>query len=75
MDFWKSAKFLTQLWPSGRDKPPPQRILMLSAAHQLGHGVAVVMDIQARYLASCGHAVFMGGPVSAHDYSYPAVHV
>lgn len=43
---------------------------MLSAAHQLGHGVAVVMDIQARYLAGCGHTVFMGGPVSAHDFSY-----
>jgi glycosyltransferase involved in cell wall biosynthesis len=71
MTLWKSAKFFTHIWSPSRDKQPQQRILMLSVAHQLGHGVAVVMDIQARYLAGCGHAVFMGGPVSAHDFSYP----
>lgn len=71
MGLWKSTKFLTHIWSPNRDKQPLQRILMLSAAHQLGHGVAVVMDIQARYLAGCGHTVFMGGPVSAHDFSYP----
>lgn len=68
MSLWANAKLITHLWPQSLRKisghPVPQRILMLSIAHQLGHGVAVVLDIQARYLASCGHEVFIGGPVS-----------
>lgn len=75
MNLWENAKLVTQLWSKSlrhsSAQLASQRILMLSAAHQLGHGVAVVMDIQARYLVSCGHEVFMGGPVSLHDFAYP----
>jgi GT2 family glycosyltransferase len=45
-------------------------ILMLSSTHQIGHGVAVVVDIQARHLASLGHRVIVGGPVSQSDFAY-----
>lgn len=45
-------------------------ILMLSSTHQIGHGVAVVIDIQARYLASLGHRVILGGPRSGNDFAY-----
>ncbi|CAN7774187.1 glycosyltransferase [Variovorax sp. LjRoot178] len=47
------------------------RILMLSVTHQIGHGVPVVVDLQARHLASVGHEVFIGGPVSTNEFSYP----
>lgn len=47
------------------------RILMLSSTHQIGHGVAVVVDLQARYLAALGHTVFVGGPRGAKDFAYP----
>lgn len=75
MNVWANVKLITNFWPQSlcntSDHPVSQRILMLSIAHQLGHGVAVVLDIQARYLASCGHEVFMGGPLSQHDFAYP----
>jgi GT2 family glycosyltransferase len=47
------------------------RVLILSITHQIGHGVAVVVDIHARHLASLGHDVILGGPFSASDFAYP----
>jgi GT2 family glycosyltransferase len=46
------------------------RILMLSSTHQVGHGVAVVVDLQARHLASLGHKVFVGGPIGTREFAY-----
>jgi GT2 family glycosyltransferase len=45
-------------------------VLMLSSTHQVGHGVAVVLDMQARYLAALGHRVILGGPLAANDFAY-----
>ncbi|MDM0077385.1 glycosyltransferase [Variovorax sp. J2P1-59] len=47
------------------------RIFMLSSTHQVGHGVAVVVDIQARYLAALGHTIYIGGPSQANEFPYP----
>jgi GT2 family glycosyltransferase len=48
----------------------PLRVLMLSITHQIGHGVAVVLRLQAEYLASKGIAVFIGGPTGTNEFSY-----
>jgi GT2 family glycosyltransferase len=56
--------------PPRRDKPWRQeqrphgklRILMLSLVHGMGHGVPLVLRLQAEYLARAGHEVFVGGP-------------
>ena len=45
-------------------------VLMLSSTHQVGHGVAVVVDIQARHLAALGHRVIVGGPRSTNEFPY-----
>jgi GT2 family glycosyltransferase len=49
----------------------PIRVLMLSVTHQVGHGVAVVVDLQAQYLLKCGFEVFVGGHKNANEFSYP----
>jgi GT2 family glycosyltransferase len=46
------------------------RILLLSITHQIGHGVAVVLDLQARHLVSEGHEVFIGGPTANAEFAY-----
>jgi GT2 family glycosyltransferase len=38
------------------------RVLMLSSVHGQGHGVPVVLRLQAEHLAGLGHEVFIGGP-------------
>jgi GT2 family glycosyltransferase len=53
-----------------RESSGKLRILMLSSTHQIGHGVAVVVDLQARHLASLGHKVFVGGPLGAREFAY-----
>lgn len=58
---WRLAK---------RRKGGPLTILILSATHQVGHGVPVVINIQAAYLASLGHRVILGGPASDNDFDY-----
>lgn len=45
-------------------------ILMLSSTYQVGHGVAVVIDIQARHLASLGHRVILGGPSAKNEFTF-----
>lgn len=58
-------------WVLARRQSEASRcILMLSSTHQVGHGVAVVVDIQARHLASLGHRVVVGGPRSTNDFAY-----
>jgi GT2 family glycosyltransferase/glycosyltransferase involved in cell wall biosynthesis len=46
------------------------RILMLSIVHDMGHGVPVVLRLQATYLARLGHEVIIGGPQPSRDL-YP----
>jgi glycosyltransferase involved in cell wall biosynthesis len=47
------------------------RVLMLSSTHQVGHGVSVVVNLQARHLAAEGHTVFVGGPLAKNEFQYP----
>lgn len=54
-----------------RESTRQLRILMLSSTHQVGHGVAVVVDLQARYLAEAGHQVFVAGPKAGNEFEYP----
>ena len=57
-----------------RESSKKLKILMLSSTHQIGHGVAVVVDLQARHLASEGHIVFVGGPLGDNEFTYPNCH-
>lgn len=54
-----------------RENSGKLKILMLSSTHQIGHGVAVVVDLQARYLAARGYKVYIGGPLTAREFPYP----
>ena len=64
--------------PPRRDKPWRKharrkgnlRVLMLSLVHGMGHGVPLVLRLQAEYLARAGHEVFVGGPLVAEGVSY-----
>jgi glycosyltransferase involved in cell wall biosynthesis len=47
---------------------------MLSSTHEVGHGVAVVIDIQCRYLVARGHELFVGGPRGEHEFEYEGCH-
>jgi len=57
-------------FPSRREKPWRKharrrgalRVLMLSVVHEMGHGVPVVLQLQATHLARLGYEVFDGGP-------------
>jgi GT2 family glycosyltransferase len=65
--------------PPRRDKPwraairkrGRLRILLLSLVHGRGHGVPVVLQLQASHLAQRGHEVFVGGPRVHHGIGYP----
>jgi hypothetical protein len=46
------------------------RVMMLSIVHAQGHGVAVVLGLQARALAARGFSVIVAGPASPHDVAY-----
>ncbi|MBV9655769.1 MAG: glycosyltransferase [Acetobacteraceae bacterium] len=48
----------------------PLRVMMLSATHARGHGVAVVIDLQTRALLARGHEVILAGHRSAQDFPY-----
>ena len=58
-------------WHAFRRTVGRMRLLLLSVTHQIGHGVPVVLDIHARYLAQQGHEVIVGGPRGKHDFDYP----
>ena len=49
----------------------PIRVLMLSSTHALGHGVAVVLEQQAKRLVHEGFEVIMAGPKGPRDLDYP----
>ena len=46
------------------------RVLMLSSTHAIGHGVAVVLALQAKALVKQKFDVFIGGPISENDFAY-----
>ncbi len=46
------------------------RVMMISATHARGHGVAVVIDLQVRALLARGHEVIVAGHPSAQDFPY-----
>ena len=49
----------------------PLRIMMLSITHAVGHGVAVVVALQAEALVRHGYEVIIAGPRTANDFPYP----
>jgi GT2 family glycosyltransferase len=52
-------------------KARPLRVMMLSVTHAIGHGVPVVLSLQAEALVKRGYEVIVAGPRSANDFPYP----
>jgi len=50
----------------------PLRVMMLSVTHAIGHGVAVVLALQAEALVQHGYEVIIAGPLTANDFPYPS---
>jgi len=57
------------LWDDQSMRPP--RVMMLSTTHAVGHGVAVVVAMQAEALVREGYEVIIAGPRTANDFPYP----
>jgi GT2 family glycosyltransferase len=66
-------------WPPRRGKPwrafasrrdASLRVLMLSSTYEIGHGVAVVLNLQAAFLARHGFEVFIGGPAGRNEFGH-----
>jgi len=57
-------------WVGARKNRGSLRVLFLSSTHELGHGVPVVMRLQAEYLTRSGHEVFVGGPKGKRELEY-----
>lgn len=56
------------VWASFRPHKP--RVLMLSITHAKGHGVPVVLAMQADALVKAGYDVIVAGPQSGNDFPY-----
>lgn len=50
--------------------PQRSRVLMLSITHAKGHGVPVVLAMQAEALLKAGFEVIVAGPQSGNDFPY-----
>jgi GT2 family glycosyltransferase len=46
------------------------KILILSSTAEIGHGVAVVVDLQAAHLVAAGHEVYIGGPKGKKEFEF-----
>jgi GT2 family glycosyltransferase len=46
------------------------RVMMLSSTCEVGHGVAVVMQLQAEHLVKNGFDVLIGGPKASNEFSF-----
>lgn len=57
-------------WRAARRNLKRLRILILSSTHEIGHGVAVVIDLQAAHLVAAGHDVYVGGPKGKNEFRY-----
>lgn len=49
----------------------PLRVMMLSITHAVGHGVPVVLALQAEAMVKEGYEVIVAGPRSSNDFPYP----
>ena len=56
-------------WDNVKDRS--LRVMMLSVTHAIGHGVAVVLALQAEAMVRRGFEVIMAGPMSQNDFPYP----
>lgn len=56
-------------WDDRTTRKP--RVMMLSATHAIGHGVAVVVALQAEALVQHGCKVIIAGPRTSNDFPYP----
>ena len=66
---------LARVWRRHRrDLDPNPRVLILSEVHSVGHGVPVVIQQHAEYLAAQGWAVFVGGPMQRNEIEYAGCH-
>ncbi len=57
------------LWDRVLTRPP--RVMMLSVVLARGHGVAVVLKLQAEALVARGHEVIIAGPAMENDFDFP----
>jgi GT2 family glycosyltransferase len=57
-------------WRVARRDPSILKILFLSSIHELGHGVPVVLSLQANHLSDAGHEVYVGGPRGKREVEY-----
>ena len=46
------------------------KILILSSTTDIGHGVAVVINLQAGHLVAAGHEVYIGGPKGKREFDF-----
>jgi len=56
------------IWDKRSNRLP--RIMLLSSTHAIGHGVAVVIALQAKALLQHGYEVIVGGPRTNNDFPY-----
>lgn len=68
-DLYKLSPF-PRCKPAWRKQTKRPRILMLSITHAKGHGVPVVIALQAAALAQTGFDVIIAGPQSNNDFPY-----
>ncbi len=57
--------------PWRRSQAGQRRILLLSAVHGIGHGVAIVVAEQAKLFIERGWEVTIGGPPAKREMTYP----
>lgn len=57
--------------PIWSDPSAPPRVMILSETHAMGHGVPVVLGLQAEALRARGYEVVIGGPASSNEIPYP----
>ncbi len=51
------------------------KIMVLSSTYAIGHGVAVVIDLQVRELMRRGHQIVLVGRRSENDYRYDGIEI
>jgi GT2 family glycosyltransferase len=61
-------------WRAAKADRSRLKILFLSSTHEVGHGVPVVINLQAAYLRDRGHEVFIGGPEGRREMPYDGCH-
>lgn len=57
-------------WRIRRRNLAKLKILILSSTAEIGHGVAVVINLQAAHLVAAGHEVYIGGPKGKIEFEF-----